>query len=204
MLILSFLSTEFIRTSSNYVSAGNTFLRLEGRKGAPCAIFEDHLECGIPEGVGLTSTLYLTAEYTTSFGTDTTFDIFQLDSFSYAGPNIFNISGCPEDGCDRRGNDTIEIRGTNFGMFDALVFVNREMCTYYSSAKRENFFLLYHSLILIEMQDRIHTRIHNRILRKLNSRFAFGHNRFGCHTRYLGHARGFELSGKCMPPYFDV
>ena len=130
MLILSFQSTAFIRTASNYVSAGNTFLRLEGREGAPCAIFEDHLECGIPEGVGLTSTLYLTAEYTTSFGTDTTFDIFQLDSFSYAGPNIFNISGCPEDGCDRRGNDTIEIRGTNFGMFDALVFVNREMCTW--------------------------------------------------------------------------
>ena len=76
----------------------------------------------------MTSSLFLIVEYMTSFGTSATFDIFELEDFHYAEPKVLSIGGCSEEGCDRKGNDTIEIRGTNFGMFDALVFVNREIC----------------------------------------------------------------------------
>ena len=51
LLILTFNSTAFLRSPSEYVSSGNTFLRLEERKGSPCSITEDHLECGTCDSI---------------------------------------------------------------------------------------------------------------------------------------------------------
>lgn len=46
-LILTFDSSAFLRTSSSeYVSAGNAFLKVENRKGEACVLSENHLKCG--------------------------------------------------------------------------------------------------------------------------------------------------------------
>ena len=127
-LILNFNQTENYRIFSNSTSTTNVYLRLEDHEGTPCTIQESKIKCGIPEGVGFSSSLFLTVAYNDSFEIENTFDIFQLDDFAYGVPKVLSISGCPDVGCDREGNNTIEIHGTNFGMSDALIFVNREVC----------------------------------------------------------------------------
>lgn len=142
-----FLIFNFVSMPDNYVttytSTENLHLQLDGRKGSASCEFEFgmRLKCAIPVGFGITSTLTLTTSYNNSFGEELTFDIWQVEEFNYANPEISTILGCPSSGCNREGNNTIEIVGKNFGFEDALVFVNRDICydvVHGSLSNREN------------------------------------------------------------------
>lgn len=83
------------------------------------------VQCTLPAGAGLDlSVLVVSGELFSR----------QNALLSYAVPSLSSVSGCALDGgsntaeCDRYGNDTVTLTGTNFGASDATVLVGGELC----------------------------------------------------------------------------
>lgn len=116
-------------TSSQTLSTHWKMFVDDSMSGDDCVTFSNNnsMTCKIPASSGKGRRLSL-MKYDASSEEYSDTQILSGCLVDYAEPVVNEIVGCPTEGCNRDGGDTITIRGSNFGSDGALIFVNGVEC----------------------------------------------------------------------------
>jgi len=117
---------------SNFIATQGTHWKLfvdETIPGENCVTFGSNntMTCTIPAGSGRGRRLSL-MKYDSFNEKYVDTEILLGCLVDYAEPIVTEIVGCPANGCSRDGGDLITIRGSNFGLSGALIFINGVEC----------------------------------------------------------------------------